>query len=106
MRRLYVELQRDATKLEVADADFLADVDTGFYCSSYLRSWAFGALIRDFLRSEFGRAWFARVEAGSLLRELWSQGQRATADELLGDVAGGELELAAVAERIAEDLAA
>jgi hypothetical protein len=104
MQRLYVELMRDATKLELADTDFLLDVDAGFYCSSYLRAWAFEALMRDFLRAEFGRAWFTREEAGSLLRELWSQGQRATADELLDDVAGAELDLAAVAERISEDV--
>ena len=33
---------------------------------------------------EFGNDWFARPQAGSLLRELWSLGQRPTADELLG----------------------
>jgi hypothetical protein len=56
------------------------------------------------LRQEFGRAWFTRPEAGSLLRELWSEGQRSTADELLSEVAGARLELAAVSERIEEDL--
>jgi hypothetical protein len=39
-----------------------------------------------------------------LLRELWSEGQRISADELLKDVTGAELEMAAVAERVAEDL--
>jgi hypothetical protein len=104
MRALYVERMREATKIELSETDFLADVDAGFYCSSYLRAWAFEALLRDFLREEFGRAWFTRPEAGSLLRELWSEGQRSTADELLSEVAGAQLELAAVAERIQEDL--
>jgi hypothetical protein len=66
MRARYVELMTDATKVEPAAADFLADVDPGFYSSSYLRSWAFEAQLEAFLREEFGHAWFARREAGSL----------------------------------------
>jgi hypothetical protein len=80
-------------------------VDAGFYSSSYLRAWAFESLLRSFLREEFGRAWFTRREAGSLLRELWAEGQRPIADELIAEVAGAELELSAVAERIGETVA-
>jgi hypothetical protein len=105
MRGRYVERMQDALKIEVSDVDFLADVDAGFYSSSYLRAWAFESLLRSFLREEFGRAWFTRREAGSLLRELWAEGQRPTADELLGEVAGADLELSAVAERIGETVA-
>lgn len=102
MRSLYLERMHDALKIELSEADYLADVDAGFYSSSYLRAWAFEALLRSFLREEFGTAWFTRREAGSLLRELWNEGQRPTADELLGEVAGTELDLHAVAERIGE----
>jgi hypothetical protein len=93
---------RDALKIEPAEADFLGDVDPGFYSSSYLRAWAFESTLRRFLREEFGRAWFTRREAGSLLRELWHEGQRPTADELLDEVTGADLTLDAVAERIEE----
>jgi oligoendopeptidase F len=106
MGQRYVERMYDALKIEVSAVDYLADVDPGFYSSSYLRAWAFESALRGFLREEFGRAWFTRPEAGSLLRELWSEGQRPTADELIDDVAGAELELAAVAERIEESVAA
>jgi hypothetical protein len=105
MRARYAERMRDAVKIEVSDVDFLADVDPGFYSSSYLRAWAFEALLRTFMREEFGRAWFTRREAGSLLRELWAEGQKPTADELLAEVAGAELDLSAVAERIGETVA-
>ena len=101
----YVERMHDALKIEFADVDFLADVDSGFYSSSYLRAWAFEALLRSFLREEFGTAWFTRREAGSLLQELWAEGQKPTADELLGEVAGAELDLGAVADRIGETVA-
>jgi hypothetical protein len=106
MRGRYVELLREATKIEPAGADFLADVDEGFYAIGYLRSWAFEAQLRDHLREEFGSAWFARREAGSLLRELWNEGQSMNGDEILREVAGVELDLAAVAERVEEPLRA
>ena len=101
---LYVELLSDAIKIEPSASDYLADIDSGFYASAYLRSWAFEAQMRTFLREQFGSTWFTRRDAGSLLRELWSEGQRQTADELLKEVAGSELELAAVAERAREAL--
>jgi hypothetical protein len=101
-----VELLADATKVEPSGADYLGDIDEGFYASEYLRSWAFEAQLRAYLRERFGNAWFTRREAGSLLRELWAEGQRPTADELLYEVSGQKLELAAVADRVREALAA
>ena len=106
MRARYVELLTDATKVAPSGADYLSDVDPGFYASSYVRSWAFEAQMHLFLREEFGSAWFARREAGSLLRELWSEGQRLTADELLRDVTGSTLELESIVERSMEPLKA
>jgi hypothetical protein len=106
MRPRYVELLTDALKIEAAPENYLGDIDGGFYVTGYLRSWAFEAQLRDFLRAEFGSAWFARRDAGDLLRELWSLGQGPTADELLREVTGAKLEMAAVADRIAEGLAA
>ena len=104
LRDRYVEILSDAVKIAPSASDYLADVDPGFYVSPYLRSWAFEAQLREFLREEFGSRWFAQREAGSLLRELWSLGQKPTAEELLRDVTGQELELAAVADRSRERL--
>jgi hypothetical protein len=106
MRSRYVELLGDALKVEPAAADYLGDIDAGFYASEYLRSWAFEAQLRAYLREKFGNAWFTKRDAGSLLRELWAEGQKPTADELLADVTGERLELAAVADRVREALAA
>jgi hypothetical protein len=106
MRPRYAELLTEALKIPAASESYLADIDGSYYVTGYLRSWAFEAQLRDFLRSEFGNDWFARREAGSLLRELWSLGQTPTANELLRDVAGAELEMASVADRIQEGLAA
>ena len=104
MRDRYVELLGDALKVEPSATDYLADIDASFYVTGYLRSWALEAQLRVFLREEFGNAWFARREAGSLLRELWSLGQKPTAEELLKDVTGATLEMEAVADRIRESL--
>jgi hypothetical protein len=106
LRPRYVELLADATKVEPAATDYLDDIDDAFYASQYLRAWAFEAQLRAYLRERFGNAWFSRREAGSLLRELWGEGQKPTADELLREVTGEALELAAVTDRIREALAA
>jgi hypothetical protein len=105
MRNRYVELLGDALKIEPTPANYLADIDSGFYVSSYLRSWGFEAQLRAYLREKFGNRWFASRDAGSLLRELWSEGQRLRAEELLKDVTGSTLEMEAVADRVREALA-
>jgi hypothetical protein len=100
----YVELLRDATLIEPSAADYLRDLDEGFYCTSYLRAWAFEAHVRTVLCERFGREWFKRLEAGELLRTLWSQGQRLNADELLRQLDGSQLELSALAVELEQTL--
>jgi hypothetical protein len=102
MQSRYVELLGGALKIEPSETDYLADIDSGFYVNAYLRSWAFEAQLRDFLREQFGTDWFAKRDAGSLLRELWSEGQRLNADDLLKEVTGATLEMEAVADRVRE----
>jgi hypothetical protein len=102
VRSLYPEILSDALKITPSPTDYLADVDSGFYVTEYLRSWAFESQLREHLRTEFGNDWFARREAGSLLLDLWSEGSRLDADELLRQVAGSTLEMEAVAERVRE----
>jgi hypothetical protein len=105
MRPRYAEILSDALKLPVNPESYLDDIDGSFYVTGYLRAWALEAQLREFLRHELGNEWFARREAGDLLRELWSLGQKPTADELLRDVSGAKLEMASVAERVREGLA-
>jgi oligoendopeptidase F len=105
MEDRYVELLSEAYRFPAAPENYLSDNDGSFYVSGYLRSWAFEAQLREFLRGEFGNDWFTRREAGDLLRELWALGQGPTAEELLADVTGARLEMAAVTERVREGLA-
>jgi hypothetical protein len=105
MKDRYVELLSEAYRFPAAPENYLSDNDGSFYVSGYLRSWAFEAQLREFLRGEFGNGWFTRREAGDLLRELWSLGQGPTAEELLAEVTGAQLEMASVTERVREGLA-
>jgi hypothetical protein len=105
MKPRYAELLTEALKLPANPESYLDDIDGGFYVTGYLRSWAFEAQLRDFLRSEFGNDWFARRDAGDLLRELWSLGQGPTADAMLKDVTGSDLHMGSVVDRIREALA-
>jgi hypothetical protein len=103
-RRRYTEILGEALRIEPLPENYLADVDPGFYASSYLRAWAFEAQLRGYLRERFGTDWFTKRDAGSLLRELWSEGQAYTADELLGEVAGTAIELEAIADRARDSI--
>ena len=75
--------RRDALKLPVNPESTSTTSTAASTCIGYLRSWAFEAQLREFLRGEFGNEWFARRDAGDLLRKLWSLGQGPTADEVL-----------------------
>jgi hypothetical protein len=105
LRTRYVELLGDALKISPSPSNYLADIDAGYYVSSYIRSWAFEAQLREYLRTRYGHEWFASPKAGAELLDLWSQGQRLGAEDLLKQVTGEELELEAVAERVREGLA-
>jgi hypothetical protein len=96
----YVEILGDALKVLPSPTDYLSDLDSSYYVTSYLRAWAFSAQMTTFMREEFGSDWFRRREAGSLLKELWELGQQPNADELLKDVTGAAVEMEAVAEHV------
>ncbi len=106
LQKRYVEILGDALKIEPSPTDYLGDVDAGFYSTEYVRAWAFEAALKRYFREKFGSTWFTRRDAGSLLRELWSEGQRPTADELLEELTSAEIELEAVTEYVRDALAA
>jgi hypothetical protein len=88
MPGLYARLLGDAVGVEWPAATYLADVDAGYYAANYLRAWAFETHLRGVLVDRFGPEWFRSREAGDLLRDLWREGQRLDADELLAQVTG------------------
>ena len=87
-----------ATGVPYPPQDHLTDVDPGFYCTCYLRAWAFEAQLSAYLRNEFGVAWFTSRPAGGLLRELWELGQSMRAEQMLREVSGERLDFGVLAE--------
>jgi hypothetical protein len=92
MREVYVRRLSAAVHVDWPGATWLSDVDPFFYAARYLRAWAFETHLRALLRERFGERWFAEPEAGALLREWWSRGQSANADELLAELTGARLD--------------
>jgi hypothetical protein len=95
---LYTDALDEALGMRHSPTDYLEDVDGGFYCTCYLRAWAFEAQLADHLRGRFGSRWFAERAAGSLVRELWQLGQSLTADALCKQVTGRGIEFSVLAD--------
>jgi hypothetical protein len=96
----YCDLLTSCLGVRYNAADYLFDVDDGFYCARYLRAWMFEAQLRRHLEEEFGREWFLRREAGAHLRELWSLGQSLPVGELARRVGYAGLDAAPLEEEL------
>jgi hypothetical protein len=88
----YAQLLGSSLGIDWPGETFLSDVDRGFYCAAYLRAWALETHLRAHLRERFGPAWFDEPAAGAELRRLWRDGQRLSAEELLGELTGRPLD--------------
>ena len=89
--RFYADLQTDATKFKTGEAEFLFDLDDGFYSAGYLRAWALEVQLREHIKSRFGKNWWTSRSAGNFLKELWETGERYTADEMAGMIGIGPI---------------
>jgi hypothetical protein len=96
LRARYATLLGEAARVRWPRETYLADLDPGFYVACYLRAWALETQLRAHLRERFGEQWFAQREAGEALRALWRDGQRLSAEELLGELTGAELDFGAL----------
>ena len=100
----YAELLTLGVGVPYPASDYLEDVDGGFYCTCYLRAWAFEAQLTGYLKRRYGVGWFADRKAGSLVRELWNLGQSLRADKLLDEVCGEQIDLAVLADEARQAL--
>jgi hypothetical protein len=98
----YAELLADGMRFAWMPENWLADVDGGFYVACYLRAWALDSHWRRTLRERFGARWFERAEAGEWLAGLWRQGQRLSAEELLAETLGEELDFSLLVAELVE----
>ena len=89
---LYVSLLSNATGFEYHPADAFVDVDPRFYSARYLRAWQLQSVLNERLTARFDVDWFRNPSAGPwMLGELFSHGQRETAEEISSRVGGGTL---------------
>src|SRR4051812_50203024 len=72
--RRYAQLLSSAVGVPYPESDFLEDVDGGFYCTCYLRAWAFEAQLSEWLRERYGGDWVAPREAGTPGGGVWGVG--------------------------------
>src|SRR5919197_726939 len=87
------DLLSDHLMVRYFPEEYLADVDDGFYAAQYLRAWTFEAQLREYLKKEYDEEWFRAPRAGRFIRdELWRQGQKYTADELVRFMGYDELD--------------
>ncbi len=102
----YAERFTDALGFRYDPAEYLADVDGGFYCAQYLRAWFFDGLLTANLRRRYGPEWWANEQAGAELAGLWAEGQRFPADVLAARWDGATLGPGPHRRRIEEALRA
>jgi hypothetical protein len=96
----YSRLLGSAVSVDWPARTWLSDVDPGFYVANYLRAWAFETRLRNLLRERCGLEWFTKPAAGEFLREIWSEGQRLDADELLAQVTGERIDFAVMLDEV------
>jgi hypothetical protein len=101
---LYATLQTEATAFRRTPALYLTDVDNGFYAAAYLRAWAFEAGLREYLRTRYGRRWWASAKAGDELIDLWNTSSRYTVEELARMVGFGEVSFDLLADTLIDTL--
>lgn len=78
----YSERLTEATGIRYPAANFLSDMDSGFYSADYLRAWIRSAQLRESLIRDAGENWWRSPETGERLRELFREGTRPTSEEI------------------------
>jgi hypothetical protein len=79
---------------------YLMEVDDGFYSAAYLRAWAFEASLREYLRTRYGRRWWASTKCGDELIDLWNTSSRYTVEELARHIGFGEISFDILADSL------
>jgi hypothetical protein len=103
---LYVSLLGKATGFEYNAADAFVDVDPRYYSARYLRAWQLQSVLNEELTSRFDVDWFRNPSAGPWMAgELFSQGQRESAEEIATRAGAGTLTFQSLVSRIESLLA-
>ena len=101
----YAERLSAATGFRYPEADYLHDVDPGFYAARYLRAWQLEAALARTLVDRFDVDWFRNPAAGDFVRGLMRRGQADPADRVAVELGVAPLSFAPALERLAPLLA-
>ena len=78
-----MSLLSNATGFEYDPADAFVDVDPRYYSARYLRAWQLQSILNEGLTAQFDNDWWRNPSAGPwMVRELFAQGQRESAEEI------------------------
>lgn len=98
---LYIEQLGAATGFRYRRADAFLDLDSRFYSARYLRAWQLQALLDVGLTNRFDDDWWRNPAAGPwIIGELFTEGQRESADEVGRRVSGADLSFGPLTRRI------
>jgi len=89
----YERLVSDASGFRYPRANYLADMDEGFYSADYLRAWIRAAQVRSYLRSTVGEDWWGSPETGVFLRDLFAEGTRPSSEEVAARIGAEPLDV-------------
>ena len=78
----YAERLTAATGVRYPAANYLSDMDAGFYSADYLRAWIRAAQLRAYVRREVAEDWWRNEGTGAFLRDLFREGTRPTTNEI------------------------
>ncbi len=96
----YKEIMEKGLKIRHKANRYLLDVDDGFYVAQYLRAWIFEVQLRKHLMEKTQREWFLSRDAGSILKELWSYGQKYSVEELARMIGYDGIDAGPMAEEV------
>lgn len=83
MDELYADILTKANKIQYSKETYLQDVDGYFYTARYIRAWMFQENLNEVLKQKFNEDWFLNPDAGKFLLDIYSYGQKYSADELM-----------------------
>ena len=97
---LFSETMQSYTGLRHQPEAWLGEVLDEFESADYLRGGILEAMLREYLRSKYGRAWFLNRSAGRFLKEIWETGMLYRADELCREIGFANLDPQILAEEL------
>jgi hypothetical protein len=105
MAERYAELFTQRLGVQYFPEEYLSDLDDAFYAAQYLRAWTLEGQLRLYLKREFDEEWYRHPRAGRFLVELWREGQKYTAEELVRNMGYDGLDFAPMLAEIKGALA-